>query len=390
MDSNRSGTPVRILAGGATDIGRGRKHNEDAVLMRPDLNAFILADGAGGHNAGNVASALATTSIANHLESTTVRDPERPYLDRFGLAVDARRLVVAIQHANQDIIEIAATSNKRRGMGTTVVVVLFAPEHGAVHIAYVGDSRCYRLRDGHIEQLTMDHSLLNDVLELRPDLDDAALERLPGNVVTRALGMEAPIRVSVRTHPLVSGDRYLMCSDGLTDMLSAGELAELLRLSKTPDEIVQLLIAQANVAGGKDNIAALVVSCETASSGPALNRFDAFDRPRVRLVPATAESIGEHGDNEAENLASAPEIVIMGGEPEPELEWESAIHVVPAESASEGLIDALEDFAGPFPSRTPPRAVIPQARKQVFCAACGALMDADAEQCEGCGAIRAK
>ncbi len=389
MDSNLSGTPVRIVAGGATDIGRGRKHNEDAVLMRPDLNAFILADGAGGHNAGNVASALATTSIANHLESTMVRDPERAFADSFGLPADARRLAVAIQHANHDIIEIAATSNKRKGMGTTVVVALLAPEHGTIHLAHVGDSRCYRLRDGHLELLTVDHSLLNDVLELRPDIDDASLARLPGNVVTRALGMEEPIRVSVRTHSLSSGDRYVLCSDGLTDMLGASEIAEILRLPKPPDELVALLIAQANAAGGADNIAAVVIACETASTGPALRRYETFDRPRVKRRAAVPSTAAEEQTPEAENLLSGPEIVLMTNDPEPELEWDSPIRVVPAESASEGMIDALEDFAAPKPARAAARAAA-AAHKPVFCQGCGALMDSEAEACEGCGAARTK
>jgi protein phosphatase len=391
MDPSRSGTPVRILAGGATDIGRVRKHNEDAVLLRPDLNAYILADGAGGHNAGNVASALATTSVANHLESTASADTSRPYFDRFGLPIDARRLAVALQHANHDIIEIAATSNRRKGMGTTAVVALFAPEHGVVHVAHVGDSRCYRLRDGFIEQLTMDHSLLNDVLQLRPDLDEASLARLPGHVVTRALGMEEPIRVSVRSFPLAAGDRFVLCSDGLTDVLGSGDIAELLRLPKTPDEIVALMIQQANSGGGSDNVAVVVIECESASSGPTLQRFESFDRPRTRRAAApsadgpTIES--EPATDESESLESAPEIVIMS-DAEPELEWESPIHVVPAESASEGLMDALEDFATPF-TRAGSREHS-RTRKQVFCPWCGALMDADADKCEGCGEARTK
>lgn len=391
MDSSRSGTPIRILAGGSTDIGRVRKHNEDAVLLRPDLGAFILADGAGGHNAGNVASALATTSIANYLESTASNDEHRPYADPFGLSIDARRLAVAMQAANHDIIEIAATSNKRKGMGTTAVVALLAPEHGAVHVAHVGDSRCYRLRDGFIEQLTMDHSLLNDVLQLRPDIDETALARLPGHVVTRALGMEEPIRVSVRTFPLAAGDRFVLCSDGLTDVLGSGEIAELLRLAKTPDEIVSLLIQQANAGGGPDNIAVVVVACEAASMGPTLQRFETFDRPRVRQARRPSPQPDQvTSGGEEESLASAPEIVMVSGELEPELEWESPIHVVPAESASEGLMDALEDFAFPAGRSNTREYAAAAARKQVFCAACGALMDAEAERCDGCGAARAK
>ena len=266
LEATRSNAVLKILAAGGTDIGRGRKHNEDSVLLRSDLQLYILADGAGGHNAGNVASALATTSIANYLEETANRDGARHDIDAFGLATDARRLAISIQRANRDIIEIANSSNKRRGMGTTVVAALVHAEMAALHLAYVGDSRCYRLRAGEFELLTFDHSLIHDVLELKPDMDDDALARLPRNVVTRALGMEEPVRVSVRTHHLLAGDRYLLCSDGLTDALEPEQICEVLLVPRAPDEIVGTLIELANTAGGMDNIAAVVIACEIGAT----------------------------------------------------------------------------------------------------------------------------
>jgi hypothetical protein len=204
--------------------------------------------------------------------------------------------------------------------------------------------------------------------------------------------MEEPIRVSVRSFPLAAGDRFVLCSDGLTDVLGSGDIAELLRLAKQPDEIVSLMIQQANAAGGPDNIAVLVIACEAASNGPILQRFESFDRPRIRRPAAPSSSPADEPEttitsDESENLESAPEIVIMS-EGEPELEYESPIHVVPADSASEGLMDALEDFAWPS-SRSASREHA-AARKQVFCESCGALMDADADKCEGCGTARAK
>src|SRR6185295_2804941 len=110
----------------------------------------------------------------------------------------------------------ARASKEKEGMGTTIVAAVPAPRSGAIHVAHVGDSRCYRLRARHFEQLTEDHSLLNDVLESWPDVDDSALARLPRNVVTRALGMDEKLRVSIRSYEMVGGDRYLLCSDGLT------------------------------------------------------------------------------------------------------------------------------------------------------------------------------
>ncbi|HEX7603813.1 MAG TPA: protein phosphatase 2C domain-containing protein, partial [Polyangiaceae bacterium] len=218
-DPTRSFLPLNITASGAADIGRARRHNEDAVLLRPDLDLYVLADGAGGHNAGNIASALATTAIANFFEGAGHGRGEEPDLDAFGLAIVARRLAAALQRANEDILEIARSSNKLHGMGTTAVAVSCIRSTGMLHHAHVGDSRLYRWRDGMLEQLTQDHSLLNDALELRPNIGDAALEKLPRNVVTRALGMEAQVRVSVKSHRMLAGDKYLLCSDGLTDTL---------------------------------------------------------------------------------------------------------------------------------------------------------------------------
>ncbi|HZL27208.1 MAG TPA: hypothetical protein VFC39_11840, partial [Acidobacteriaceae bacterium] len=148
------------------------------------------------------------------------------------------------------------------GMGTTVVALCFSPRSGLMHVAHVGDSRCYRLRAGHLELLTKDHSLLTDVVEQRPELDDAVLAKLPKNVVTRALGMDSQLRVSMRSYAVVCGDRYLLCSDGLSGPVSAPEIAEALGRAEAPAAIADRLIELANVAGGPDNIAALIVHCQ--------------------------------------------------------------------------------------------------------------------------------
>src|SRR5207245_1899109 len=145
------------------------------------------ADGAGGHNAGNVASALATTTVANVFETSATALAERPEVDDLGLWTTARRLAAAIRRANTEIIEVAKKTAKYRGMGTTLVALAFSTEGDVVHIAHVGDSRCYRLRGGLLEALTVDHSLVTDVLEMYPDAEDNLLARLPRHVVTRAL-----------------------------------------------------------------------------------------------------------------------------------------------------------------------------------------------------------
>lgn len=327
--ASRSRLPLKLDAFGAADIGRRRRHNEDSILLRPDLHLYVLADGAGGHNAGNVASALATTSVANFFEATEQSLEGQPDVDRFGLSTGERRIAAAIQRANRDIVEISKTSNKHKGMGTTVVALSVSPGHGVIHVAHVGDSRCYRWRAGELEQLTYDHSLINDVLETRPEVDDASLDRLPRNVVTRALGMEERVRVSVRSHRMLTGDCYLLCSDGLTDELDDDQIAEVLKLDKPAEELVRLLIGMANESGGADNIGALVVSCQVAPGGPSSSwprrRTSVHPRPEMTTLVDSAE-----GDARG----VAPEIVIVG--------VEQVANVVPAGSGNQELLDALE------------------------------------------------
>src|SRR5580700_1282197 len=144
------------VGAGATDIGH-RDHNEDQVLLRPELGLFLLADGAGGHNAGNVASALATTTVANVFETSAASLGNHPEIDDLGLWTMARRLATAIQRANAEVIDVAKKTAKYQGMGTTLVAAAFAPDGDVIHVAHVGDSRCYRMRDGLIEALTADH-----------------------------------------------------------------------------------------------------------------------------------------------------------------------------------------------------------------------------------------
>jgi len=253
---------VRLRAAGHSDKGRKRKLNEDRFAVRDDLDLYVVCDGAGGHNAGDVAAALAVRSIVNYVGATLRSAREKPEFDRFGIPNGARRISAAVHKANADIIEISRTSHQHHGMGTTAVAALFTPRSGLIHVAHVGDSRCYRLRAGHLEQITQDHSLLTDVVENRPELDETMLDRLPRNIITRALGVEAALRVSVRSHALVAGDRYLLCSDGLYTPLAASSIAQVLGATSKPDDTAAALVDAANAAGGPDNIATVVIDCD--------------------------------------------------------------------------------------------------------------------------------
>ncbi|MEO7032432.1 MAG: protein phosphatase 2C domain-containing protein [Polyangiaceae bacterium] len=317
-----------LQTAGATHVGRRRTHNEDALLVRDDLSLYLVADGAGGHNAGEVASALCARSMANYFGATIRSTHDSPEFNRFGIPNGARRLSAAVLKANRDIVEISHTSQAHRGMGTTVVALCFSPRSGLMHVAHVGDSRCYRLRSGHLELLTKDHSLLTDVIEQRPELDDEVLARLPKNVVTRALGMDNQLRVSMRSYAVVQGDRYLLCSDGLSGPVPAPEIATALGADSSPTAIAERLVELANAAGGPDNIAALIVHCEGGHTRAV---------PADSVPPPPPDLFAKPGDFDPDQ--SNPELLILGIE---DVDVSEGM-----ESASDGLLKSLGDLLSP-------------------------------------------
>lgn len=352
-ETRNAEAPWRLIAAADTWIGR-REHNEDTVLLRPDLGLYVLADGAGGENAGNVASALATTSVAHHFEETQEAAAAAPLFDDLGLSTGARRVAAAVQRANRDIIGIAKTSDRHHGMGTTIVVTSFDRGRGLLHVAHVGDSRCYRLRDGRLELLTHDHTLVNDVLELAPDLDDAKSAKLPRHVITRALGMSETIRVSVRSHQLAPKDRYLICSDGLTDVVDDGQLADALALASTAEEQVRLMMDLARDAEADDNVAVIVASCELASGISAMPKpTPTRAHPRTatsRPVPAEAAEPTEPRRPQPRE-SDYPEILIVG---DGAREDPTQIHMVPALATDRDTLDAVHGFYERTRSQRPP------------------------------------
>jgi protein phosphatase len=251
-------------AHGLTDVGRQRRHNEDCILVKPTLGLFVVADGMGGHNAGEVASKLVATSLDNFFEATRYEGSETECIEEDpSLLPEARRLVAAIRKANHDVYVISNTYAQHHGMGSTVVALHLAGSN--VHIAHVGDSRCYRVRAGVIQQLTRDHSLVNDALDMKPDLTKEELARLPKNIITRALGMKDSVKIDVRSDAAEDGDLFILCSDGLSGMVSPDEILKALALAGELSEACELLIAEANDAGGNDNISAVIVRIEHAA-----------------------------------------------------------------------------------------------------------------------------
>ena len=222
-----------------SDIGRVRTHNEDSVLAQPPL--FVVADGLGGHEAGEVASSIAIQTVRDHA-------PRRP---------DAKALARAVKAANREVIRSAREGYGRAGMGTTMTAAIV--EGTQIAIAHIGDSRAYLLRSGQLEQITGDHSMVADMIR-RGQLTDAEARYHPNrSVITRALGTDPAVVADTYELTAGPGDRLLLCSDGLTGMLEDAMIAETLATYADPAAAAKALVDAANDAGGHDNISVVIV-----------------------------------------------------------------------------------------------------------------------------------
>ncbi len=249
--------PLRVEVVGETNVGRKRTHNEDNFCILADFGLYIVADGMGGHASGEVASKMAIDTIKEFFERTA-DDPERtwPYkLDR-SKGYEENRLITSIKLANLRIYEHAQRDSKARGMGTTIVTI-FTVENG-VYCAHVGDSRVYRIRDGRLEQMTEDHSLLNDYIKMK-HLSAEEIANFPHkNVIVRALGMKETVKVDSRFDAPMAGDTYLLCSDGLCGPVSDEEILSIVVNAADLPTACRRLIERANENGGPDNITSVL------------------------------------------------------------------------------------------------------------------------------------
>jgi PPM family protein phosphatase len=235
-----------------TDTGLQRRVNEDALLARAPL--FVVADGMGGAQAGEVASRIAVECFQQGLEDAA--DPER-------------RLLAHAQAANARIYELSHSHAEQAGMGTTLTAVYVGERE--VAIAHVGDSRAYCLRDGELERLTDDHSLVDELMRQGRLTPEEAVEHPQRSVITRALGPEATVEVDIRSYRARPGDVYLLCSDGLTGMISEARLAEILRAHSQLRDAGEALIAAANEEGGRDNITVVLLRLEEVAASSAVD-----------------------------------------------------------------------------------------------------------------------
>lgn len=245
---------MTVMMTGLTDPGRMREGNEDCIATHPDMGLAILADGMGGHLAGEVASRMAVDVVARHFAAAPAA------------AADAGSAIAdAIRAANLAIYEAARAKPECAGMGSTIVVVFFAA--GRVWVGHVGDSRLYRLRAGALEQLTQDHSVIQELVNRGLFTLEEARQTVAKNLVTRALGVEAGIAPDVSGQATQPGDMYLLCSDGLNEVLTDPEIAAALTQPATELAVTaRRLVDLANERGGPDNISVILAHADGAAT----------------------------------------------------------------------------------------------------------------------------
>ena len=252
---------LRVRFSGDTNVGMKREHNEDSFYLPQTERLSIVADGMGGHASGEVASKMAVETIAGFFKET--QDEQEitwPYKIDRGHHHAINRMVTAIKLANLKIHEEAQRNPACKGMGTTVVSSLF--DDDALVIGHVGDSRLYRLREGMFDQMTEDHSLLNDYIKMKHLTPEEIAVFPHKNVIVRALGMKPTVQVDIIVDQPRLGDVYLLCSDGLSGMVGDAEIAQLLANEPDLDNLCDRLIADANKNGGLDNITVVAVRLE--------------------------------------------------------------------------------------------------------------------------------
>ena len=235
----------------ASDTGRARNNNEDSAVIDEATSLVVLADGMGGYNAGEVASGMCTAFIKTELGRWLAEASES------ATDTDVRRAMdICVDNANRAIFNAANSNPQYSGMGTTLVLGVF--QEGKLLLGHIGDSRCYRLRGAELAQITRDHSLLQEQMYAGLITPEQAATSTNKNLVTRALGVEDAVLLEVNEHKVEPGDIYMMCSDGLSDMVDDDGIAKILVQDVPLEQKVALLIDAANANGGRDNISVLV------------------------------------------------------------------------------------------------------------------------------------
>jgi len=258
---------VKILTFGQTNVGMKRDHNEDAFLVDDDLGLYLVADGMGGHAAGEIASATAVDVISTELKSKAELISSYKHDSPFEIRDRVLKAnEIAVLKACAEIYRMGQEDKRRRGMGTTLSSMLISGT--GAFIAHVGDSRIYLIREGQIHQLTVDHSLINEQLKRGTISKDEARKAKYKNVITRALGIQQSVRVDTLHMDILPGDQFILCSDGLHGYLRSGDVEKILNENE-PANVPASFIDVANERGGKDNISVVFLQVAKDEEGAA-------------------------------------------------------------------------------------------------------------------------
>jgi len=242
---------------GVSDVGRKRSHNEDSIGSDTGLGVTVLADGMGGYKAGEVASAIAVNQIMEEMRAGLPKLRPGEIDEESGYSKESLMMKAAIGKANETILNTAESQPQCQGMGTTVVAAMFYDDR--ITVAHVGDSRMYRLRSDEFEQITVDHSLLQELIDKGFYTPEEAKKSLNKNLVTRAVGVEHAVNADVTEEVVKPGDIYLLCSDGLSDLVEDEEIhLTLNEFSDNLQKAAEILVQKANNKGGKDNISVIL------------------------------------------------------------------------------------------------------------------------------------
>jgi PPM family protein phosphatase len=351
---------VRLRWGGASDVGQVRQVNQDSMFLGTAL--FVVADGMGGHAGGEVASQIAVETMESELEGEGTPGPPHRVID----------LITAVQAANDRVWARSERDPELAGMGTTVVAIGLVEEGGEVRLAIVnvGDSRAYRLSQGELDQISDDHSLVGELYREGRISAAEAQQHPQKNIVTRAVGIERFVDVDEFEVLPRSGDRYLLCSDGLTDEVDELEISHVLRTVDDPEDAAVELVRRANDGGGRDNITIVIVDVVDDGLDPAA----AAEAAEVRRRVPDADDFSEHPDHDTESLLAVPDDqahVRRTPRPEPEPAADDAA-TSPPRTATTAPADAEADE----PRSRGPRVLT--ARSAAFVVAIVALLGAGA------------
>lgn len=256
---------LKIKASGLSDIGLVRQNNEDVWSVVPECQLYVLADGMGGHQAGEIAAREAVNSLCQLIKKTFTQPKQNKSFQEACLALEH-----AIETVNSVIFRMGRQYPDLRGMGTTLCCLQVFAE-GAI-IAHVGDSRIYRVRDGLIELMTKDHSLLSELVELGQISEQNTAEFMYKNILTKAVGTEPSVKPTVVTAEIKSGDIFLLCTDGLSDMLALKDIELMINSYESIDESAKALVEESNERGGLDNVTVLLVKIEESDASKDIPR----------------------------------------------------------------------------------------------------------------------